>query len=232
MGRKTKYALESEYYENDLYDRTEVSEEPPAYSADHTSNWQALARAIVIYAAKDYESKYSAYWSSTHYIQEDGTICCTDKDRKTSSGQTVERAKKWFSSQWCEMLLYFGTDGSEMSGAYIPRGIENMIDKRKKAAMRKKHQDRLRRQKAGMDKVPMEPEKELPEKHVVKIESARALIKPSKIKKESPLSGMSDEELRKIESAAGIREKERLQARKLLRLRSRNKESVMEEVLS
>lgn len=128
-----------EKIEEKEFDKKYDTEKLPAYDLKFTSNWQALARAIVEDAAKEYASKSSAYWYRTHYMDENGVIR-TREAARSSEKREMERNKRWFRTHWAEMLIYFGTDGGSMEGAYITDKLDREIDKRNRRALKKKYE--------------------------------------------------------------------------------------------
>ena len=117
---------------------TEYQAPLPSYTTEYTENWQALARAIVIDVAKDYQSKYAAYWSRTHCIDANGNIRELEADKNKALNAEVFRTRRWFAGHWCEGLVYFGTDGGEITGLSIAESIERFVDKKLSAKMIRK----------------------------------------------------------------------------------------------
>ena len=114
---------------------TEYQAPLPSYTTEYTENWQALARAIVIDVAKDYQSKYSAYWIRTHYVDDKGNIREREADRSSLMNAEVFRTRRWFAGHWCEGLVYFGTDGGETTGLSIAESIERLVNKKLSAKL-------------------------------------------------------------------------------------------------
>lgn len=114
---------------------TEYQAPLPSCTTEYTENWQALARAIVVDAAKDYQSKYAAYWLRTHYVDDKGNIREREADRSSLMNAEVFRARGWFAGHWCEGLVYFGTDGGDTTGLSIAENIERFVDKKLSAKL-------------------------------------------------------------------------------------------------
>ena len=146
-----KKTFEKSGIDEELFDvKYSDQEKLPGANSDFMSNYQALARAVVTDAAKEYEMKYNAYWWRTHALNDNGEIITFENPRSGGEKASMEQARKWFSSHWCEMLVYFGTDGSDMDGASIPAGLEKIIDKKNREKMREKwKKDQEKKNKQG-----------------------------------------------------------------------------------
>lgn len=84
----------------------------PPYNTEFTSAWQSLAIAIVVSAAKEY-----AFYYQNSKMSPSANLL-----------KTIEAKRQWFSTSWCEALLYFGTNGENISGSFLVQEIERMVN--------------------------------------------------------------------------------------------------------